>query len=614
MSVEPPLLRNLTLKDGAVTSMISREQPDETSDGRTLLVLYGSESGNAQDVAERVGRDARRHHFKARVISMDAYDIATLIEEPLVIFVCSTSGQGVEPRNMTKLWKTLLRADLPVDLFDGMDFAVFGLGDSSYARYNWASKKLQRRLQSLGAREIWERGDADDQHYLGIDGAFDPWIDGLFRVLLAMYPLPPGVEVVPKDYLYPPRVRLEWVDSPELPLSNVPFSFPGSHPANLLRIRRLTRSDWYQDVRHIEFEFHDDVSYSPGDIAVLHPENDPDEVQHFMERMGWADVADRPFRALPNDLERPIPEDWPEVMTLRIAFTRYLDILGVPRRSFFESLVHFTADQLEIEKLQDFCSPEGQDDLYAYCHRVRRTIAEVLTEFRSVQIPQDYVFDVFPEIRPREFSIASSVKCHPRQVHLCVAIVQYKTRLKTPRKGVCTTWLTRLKEGDAVQIALEPGTMHLPPLPSTPILLVGPGTGVAPMRAFIEHRIQQEKSKENTLYFGCRSLDADCHYKEEWMAYQNKGQLVCRIAASRDQPRKVYVQNLIVEDAERVWRIVHEHKGYVLISGSSNKMPLAVRQAVEAVLTGEGKLSAEGAKEYVKRMEMSGRWQEECWS
>jgi sulfite reductase alpha subunit-like flavoprotein len=90
-----------------------------------------------------------------------------LIEEPLVIFVCSTTGQGVEPRNMTKLWKTLLRADLPEDLFDGMDFAVFGLGDSSYARYNWAAKKLQRRLQSLGAREIWERGDADDQHYLG---------------------------------------------------------------------------------------------------------------------------------------------------------------------------------------------------------------------------------------------------------------------------------------------------------------------------------------------------------------------------------------------------------------------------------------------------------------
>ncbi|KZT55371.1 riboflavin synthase domain-like protein [Calocera cornea HHB12733] len=545
---------------------------------------------------------------------MDAYDIASLIEEPLVIFVCSTTGQGVEPRNMTKLWKTLLRADLPADLFDGMDFSVFGLGDSSYARYNWAAKKLQRRLQSLGAREIWERGDADDQHYLGLDGALDPWIDGLFRVLLEMYPLPHGLEIVPKDYLYPARVRVEYLDVPQLPLSEAPFSFPGSSSAQLLRMKRLTRPDWYQDVRHIEFEFDEAVSYSPGDIAVLHPENDPEEVQRFLQRMGWSETADKPFRIVPEDQERPLPEHWPEVMTLRIAFTRYLDILGVPRRSFFESLANFTTEQMETEKLREFCSPEGQDDLYAYCHRVRRTTAEVITEFRSVVIPQEYVFDVFPELRPREFSIASSVKRHPKQVHLCVAIVQYKTKLKAPRKGVCTSWLTRLREGDRVQIAFESGTMHLPPVPSTPIILVGPGTGVAPMRSFIEDRIYHEKSKENILYFGCRSLDADCHYKDEWSAYQDKGQLVCRIAASRDQPRKVYVQNLIVEDAARIWKTVHENKGYVLVSGSSNKMPLAVRQAVEDALTGEGKLTAEDAKEYVKRMEMTGRWQEECWS
>jgi len=347
---------------------------------------------------------------------------------------------------------------------------------------------------------------------------------------------------------------------------------------------------------------------------MLYPENDPEEVARFLQRMGWADMADKPFRIVPNGHDRPLPQHWPEVMTLRIAFTRYLDILGVPRRSFFEILANFTTDSMETEKLREFCTPEGQDDLYAYCHRVRRTIAEVIAEFRSATIPQDYVFDVFPELRPREFSIASSVKRHPRQVHLCVAIVQYKTKLKAPRKGVCTSWLTRLEEGDRVQMAFEPGTMHLPPLPSTPIVLVGPGTGVAPMRSFIEHRVNYEHSKENTLYFGCRSLDADCHYKEEWSTYQDKGEVVCRIAASRDQPKKVYVQHLILEDAAHIWKTVYQNKGYVFVSGSSNKMPLAVRQAVESALTGEGKLSEEEAQEYVKRMEMSGRWQEECWS
>ncbi|CAG8751863.1 6658_t:CDS:2, partial [Funneliformis mosseae] len=139
------------------------------------------------------------------------------------------------------------------------------------------------------------------------------------------------------------------------------------------------------------------------------------------------------------------PAHWDSILTLRKLFENYLDIFSTPRRSFFEFLSFFTTDENQTEKLREFCSAEGQDDLYAYNQRVRRTIVEVLQDFPSAKIQLEYILDMFPELQPRQFSISSSSKVHPGQIHLTVAIVQYKTRLQKPRRGVCTKWMSRLK-------------------------------------------------------------------------------------------------------------------------------------------------------------------------
>ena len=240
-----------------------------------------------------------------------------------------------------------------------------------------------------------------------------------------------------------------------------------------------------------------------------------------------------------------------------------------------------------------------------------------------MHVPRSYIFDLFPPLRPRQFSIASSARAHPRRIHLCVAVVNYRTMLKLPRRGVCTTWLLALKPGDKLQIGLQKGFIVLPKDHSIPLICVGPGTGVAPMRAVIQERLRLNPSRTGAgadtlaLYFGCRSEAKDHHYGAEWRTLAAEGKLAYRVAFSRDGPEgkaRTYVQNLIREDAKRIWELVGERGAWVYISGSSNKMPAAVRAAIAHAVQAEGGRTKEEAKEYVAQMEREGRLIEECWS
>ncbi|KAL1925663.1 uncharacterized protein VTP21DRAFT_546 [Calcarisporiella thermophila] len=589
----------------------------QESSPRKLLILYGSQTGTAQDVAEMLAREARRYHFQAQVLAMDEYDKAELVQEKLVVFVCATTGQGEEPDNMKKFWKFLLRKNLPHDVLSNLEYTVFGLGDSSYIKYNFPAKKLYKRLAQLGATSFYPVGYGDDQHYLGYNGGLDPWQDGLWKTLLDKYPLPVGVEIIPADVLPPPSFRVEFLEKLDangelLHRIENKISYEG-FSAKVVKNERITASDHFQDVRHIELALDDkNVSYQPGDVLVIHPQNLPEAVSEFLDYMGWAEIADKPFRLLPN--ERRLPSHLPAAVTLRTLLLNYLDIFGRPRRTLFEMLAHFTTDELHTEKLREFCTPEGQDELFSYCYRPKRTVFEVLKDFGSATIPLDYIFDVFAEMKPRSFSIASSGAAHPHEIHLCVAIVNYNTKMKTPREGICTKWMATLCPGDRLTgLSISRGTMRLPPELEIPAVFIGPGTGVAPMRSLIEERIQRG-ARENFLYFGGRKKDKDFYYQDEWNAYLKEGQLFLYSAFSRDQIDKIYVQHRLLENAKEIWRSIGELGGRIYLSGRSDKMPEQVREAIRDIIMKEGNMSPTDAEAYLKRMEQTGRYQQECWS
>lgn len=237
-------------------------------------------------------------------------------------------------------------------------------------------------------------------------------------------------------------------------------------------------------------------------------------------------------------------------------------------------MAHFTKSDLEKEKLLEFCTPEGQEELYSYCHRPRRTILEILGDFphTTPYIPINYLFDLIQPLQPRAFSIASSQLAKRNEIDLLMAVVKYKTKMFKPRTGVCSTWLSSLDPGkkkELIPVWIKKGTITLPPRETNvPLIMIGPGTGVAPFRNFVLERISRGVGL-NYLFFGCRNEKMDYFFQDEWKSYCDKGQLTVIPAFSRDQDDKVYVQHKIKEHAALVWQLIDKQGAYIYVAGKA---------------------------------------------
>ena len=288
-------------------------------------------------------------------------------------------------------------------------------------RFCFPAKKLQRRLLQLGAIEILEKTEADEQHPKGYkhrdeitdhrtDGVFLEWSAKLWKVLDDMFPQSIARPPIPEDELLPPRYKVILASKSPVPQN---LNSLDSFACKVKQNKRITAPGHWQDVRHIILESQNPtLSYEPGDIAELYPLNPPDEVDAFLDILHWSEIADSPLSLTHVLTAEPVATST-NPPTLRSLATDYLDICSVPRRSFFELLKHFSTDPQHVEKFQEFCTAEGQEELWDYTTRPRRTIVEVLADFwSSLEIPLEYVLDVFPAMKPRRFSIASSLQVH----------------------------------------------------------------------------------------------------------------------------------------------------------------------------------------------------------
>ncbi|XP_066516156.1 NADPH-dependent diflavin oxidoreductase 1 [Hoplias malabaricus] len=592
----------------------------------TLLVLYGSQTGTAQDAAERIGRQAQRRRMEVVVQALDSYNVANLISESLVVFVCATTGQGDPPDNMKNFWRFLFRKSLPAGSLCRLDCAVLGLGDSSYPKFNFVAKKLCKRLLQLGANALLPVGLADDQHDLGPDGVIDPWLISFWEKVLSLYPPPAGLSPLPEEEPLPPRYVLHFLDD----MTEKPLTKPlppdnqalpsASRPflARLVSNQRVTDPAHFQSVRHIEFDITgSNIQYSAGDVVMFRPCNSIDDVEQFCQLLRLD--TERYFILTPSDGSRaPVPVRLPQPCSVKYLIEQYLDIAAVPRRSFFELLTTFATNELEREKLAEFSSAQGQDDLHSYCNRPRRTALEVLADFphTTANLDVNYLLDLFPEIQPRSFSIASSLLAHPNRLQILVAVVRYKTRLHKPRKGLCSSWLASLdpSQGEIyVPLWVKKGSLKFPQDLDTPAIMVGPGTGVAPFRAAIQERIAQDKTA-NVLFFGCRSKAKDFYFHTEWEENIQAGHLTLFTAFSRDQDEKIYVQHRVKQQAKLLWDLIANKNAVFYIAGNSKQMPSSVCDALKEVFQKEGCMTESQAQEMLDAMEKAGRFQSETWS
>jgi NAD(P)H-flavin reductase len=412
---------------------------------------------------------------------------------------------------------------------------------------------------------------------------------------------------------------------------------PDSWEVTLVRNDRVTPQKHWQDVRQVRLSVPpsavsgETLDCKPGDCVTLYPKNFPDDVQKLIDMMDWGDVADKQL-GLSAAGELPRGLFAINNCTLRDLLTHNLDITAIPRRSFLKSMAFFTTDEYHKQRLLEFTMPEYTDEFYDYTTRPRRTILEVLDEFTSVKLPADRVLDIFPIMRGRDFSIANGGVClshgddNPENVHveLLIALVKYKTILRKARKGLLSRYLENLPVGTRLRMVHKPtmATLHGPEQAKRPLVAIATGTGIAPTRALIWERLQHRGAGPTVLFFGNRNRAADYFFEEEWATLAQataeppdallqsiEGVFTMYTAFSRDQPEKLYVQDLLRRESDLLSDLI-KRDAIFCICGGSSRMAEACKQAILDGLVSEHAATDE---EDAKRIFAQLTWWQEIW-
>uniref|UniRef100_A0A0N5AJD7 NADPH--cytochrome P450 reductase n=1 Tax=Syphacia muris TaxID=451379 RepID=A0A0N5AJD7_9BILA len=573
-----------------------------------VVFLYGSETGTAQDVTETLWMEAKKRHVPARLYSMDEYDIKNLSDEMCAVFVISTTGQE--------------KSRYAENFVFHVSIAVLGLGDSSYQKYNFAAKKLYRRLCQLGAKPLLELSLADDQHEFGVDGAFDVFKKDLFRKLSQKW--------FSKEMSLNAESLFVLSHRYQLVYDNIHEKTPAVHPKNndfhLFTVssnEQVTATDHFQETHLLKLSAENESlqRYDSGDVFWLHPYNLEESIMTVVEALGYSDdVLDRKFYFQLTDSCIRKPPSWliKEPTTLRECLTKYLDLQMVPRRSFFKKLSLLSNNKMEAEKLDELGSAHGINAYYEYCLLPRRTVAECLRDFANTSkaLPPNALFDILSAIKPRAYSISSCAAIHSL-IELLVAKVEYKSRtMREQRKGICSTFISRLKTGDKIFGRIGQGTFRWPN-ESSSLLLIGPGTGVAAFRSILNCRNQLRNNVDNImkngnlcspdfLFFGCRSPKKDFYFRDEWPKLKN----ACVVTAfSRDDGKSEHVQDKLLQNSDEIWKLIDERDGYIYIAGRSGKMPESVINVLKKIIF----MNGENGDTLIKKLENFGKLQIETW-
>ena len=413
--------------------------PLPPSHGRELTILYGSQTGTAQDVAEGLGRSAERYAIDATVCAADDVEPSRLPQLALLVVVCSTTGDGATPDNMKTIYRSLLRKSLPAGWLSAVRFAIFGLGDSSYAKYNAVARRLWVRLQQLGASPLLPApGLGDDQEQLGYDAALQPWSESLWSRLLEPDALPLPAGTAPQlTGLLPPRFAVENIDPPSAPAAAAAaapaaeaggaYSSKRPYLAEVCSISRVTPPSHFQDVRLVEIDLGDSgLSHPPGAVLSMMPRNLPPAAFAFCELLGLD--PEQWVRLIPSapKWRESLPEccDAEGRTQLLELICSHIDFQGFPRRPFFAQAALLSTDKVQADRLAYFASSEGVRDANAYAKTEQHSYMEALRDFPSVRPSLDRLLDLLPKLGPRHYSIASAVSAHPNRIQLLIAMVE----------------------------------------------------------------------------------------------------------------------------------------------------------------------------------------------
>jgi len=581
----------------------------ETVTGERISVLYGSDTGTAELVAKNFQSDMKRRGMKVKCMAFDDLACTDLADHKTILAIVSTAGQGEMPKSAVKFWQDMEKflETAPPNFLAESKFAVFGMGDASYVFFNEAAAKFDKAFEKLGATRIMEMGRGDDQHPERYDTELEEWAPNFYDNIEA--PAPPQ-ELGAASH----EVQVLAAGSAAVP-AYVPH---GSKPAKMLVKESTVPAGYERAIDHFEFDLTGSglPRYDQGDSLGLWPSSEKEQVDIMLGALNLK--GDEIFKINPVDSNRSVP--LPELITARTIFTEVLDIGGLPKRRFYEMLKMCATDEGQRAQLEHICSRDGKD-AYKTHSAESYTYAELLKKYDSARPSIAHLLDYVPDIKPRLYSIASSSRMRgENDCHLCIIVNEWTATSGRNRVGLSTRWLSEVepgKDGFAVHSCVHPSAVTMPETHETPIVMIALGTGIAPMRAFIEERAQAKKDGEKcapmALFFGARNKQ-EFSYADEFEQYKKDD--VCQHiipALSREQKEKIYVTHRLAEHKQLVYDLIHEKTGNLYLCGPGGNVPPQVRQAVVNSIRDCGGHSEEYAEKYVQEMQINGRYNVEAW-
>ncbi|KAI9270882.1 hypothetical protein BY458DRAFT_555807 [Sporodiniella umbellata] len=640
---------------------------------RQVIIFYGSQTGTAEDFASRLAKEcSQKYGVSVMTADIELYDLShldTLPEDSLAFFIMATYGEGEPTDNAIDFWD-LITDETPMfsegdedSPLKNLRYITFGLGNKTYEHYNSVVRKVDQRLTALGAKRIGERGEGDDDGTLEED--FLAWQEEMWPTFCeALGVDESNAQSGPRQPTYKVE-ELSTYDQAKVYLGEIgewlkegaPVVYEAKRPYNA----PLTSKDLFKGsdrhCLHLEIDISGtNLTYQTGDHIAIWPCNNEIEVERLAKLLGLDQQLDAVIRVEAIDPAASKKHPFPVPTSYRAAFRHYLDICSVASRQVLMALMEYAPTEKSKEALKKLAT--DKDAYRVHVGDVTRNLGEVLemviqgesieAPFKSV--PFDLIIESISRLQPRYYSISSSSKENPKKIGVTAVTLQYTPEHGSPRTvyGVNTNYLWRLHEAihgltpdstlpqynisgprdsllsstdsiARVPVHVRRSQFKLPRNPTVPVIMIGPGTGVAPFRGFVRERALQKKENKpvgpTVLFFGCRNSKEDFLYEEEWpVLFETLGSESRIVTAfSRETEKKVYVQHRLMEHGQEMWQLL-EKGAYVYVCGDAKNMARDVNHTFVQFAQQFGAMDESKAHDYVKNLRNTGRYQEDVWS